>query len=116
MVMLNLVKVCCLLTLKCTGLMSSLTLSRQLDVLNVTFLPAVGANLTLCTSSPQRQVGKDRREGVLYYYAGRQERVKKDAVLSRFSKNVSTENKVRVCNGLVQRTGSLSLWHVEQRG
>ena len=31
--------------------------------------------MTLGTSSPVRQVGKDRREGVLYYYAGWHERV-----------------------------------------
>ena len=32
--------------------------------------------MTLHTSSPQRQVGKDRREGALYYYVGWHERVK----------------------------------------
>ena len=41
----------------------SLTLSRRLDVPNVTFLPATGADLTLRTSSLQCQVGKDRHEG-----------------------------------------------------
>ena len=53
-----------------------LTLSHRLDVPNVNFLPSTGADMTLRTSSPQRQVGKDRCEGVLYYYAGRHERVK----------------------------------------
>ena len=41
----------------------SLTLSRRLDIPNVTFLPATGADLTLRTSSLQCQVGKDRHEG-----------------------------------------------------
>ena len=31
--------------------------------------------MTFRTSSPQWQFGKDRSEGVLYYYAGRLERV-----------------------------------------
>ena len=34
-----------------------------------------------CTSRPQRQVGKDRREGVLYYYAGWNERVNKNQLV-----------------------------------
>ena len=53
-----------------------LTLSHLHDVPNVTCLPSTHADMTLRTSSPQRQIGKSRSEGILYYYAGRHERVK----------------------------------------
>ena len=53
-----------------------LTLSHRHDVPNVNSLPSTRADMTLRTSSPQRQFGKKGARGVLYYYAGRLERVK----------------------------------------
>ena len=52
-----------------------LTLSQRLDVPNVNFLPSTCAKMTLGMLSLVCQVGKDRREGVLYYYAGWREMV-----------------------------------------
>ena len=51
-----------------------LTISHRHDVPNVNFLPSTGADTTLRTSSPQCH-RKYKCEGVLYYYAGRHERV-----------------------------------------
>ena len=51
------------------------TLSRRLDVPNVNTFPVTGADSTLRTTRPQRRVGKNWYEGVLYNYVGWHERV-----------------------------------------